>query len=128
MSLRLEWGENSVREVGSVEELDQVLDELEAKARDDPFLVELSRDGDGSLSMGLGRGLTVLDYVPADLDPPYLQAYAPSAAGGSLWFRFRGEASEFPPRAGVPVDAGRRALRHFLRTGQLATELAWKET
>jgi hypothetical protein len=37
LSLRLEWGENSVREVGSVEELDQVLDELEANAREDPL-------------------------------------------------------------------------------------------
>lgn len=48
-------------------ELDPALDELEATASDDPFVVELFRDDGASLSLGLGRSLTVLDYVPSGL-------------------------------------------------------------
>jgi len=125
---RLEWGEGNGREVRGVEELDHVLDELEREAADEPFLVELSRNGGASLSLGLGRRLTALDYVPADLNPPYYQSYAPGVSRDSLWFRFRGEASEFAPEAAVSAEAGRRALRHFLLTGDLTPELSWQET
>ena len=128
MSGRLEWGEDAEREVGSVEELDRALGELESGAAEDPFLVELFRDDGASLSLGLGRPLTVLDYVPPGLDPPYLQSHSPGASGESLWFRFRGDLSEFPPDAAVPLEIGRGALRHFLESGQLSPALTWRET
>jgi Immunity protein Imm1 len=128
VSGRLEWGEASERYVATVEELDRSLDELEASASEDPLLVELFRDDGASLSLGLGRSLTVLDYVPADLDPPYFRTHSPGTSGESMWFRFRGDLSEYPPDAAVPLEAGRRALRHFYETGERSPELAWRET
>jgi hypothetical protein len=128
VSGRLEWGEDAERVVKNAADLDRALDELNATASADPLLVELFRDDGASLSFGLGRSMTVLDYVPPDLDPPYFQSFSPGASGESLWFRFRGDLSEYPPDAAVPVEAGRRALRYFLETGERSPELAWRET
>jgi hypothetical protein len=113
--------------VRTVEELDAALEDLSAEATAEPFMAELYRDGSGSLAIGLGREWTVLNYVPEGLDPPYLQARAPGNRKTSLWFRFRGEASEFPPEAALPVEPGRAALRHFFMTGELTTDLSWQE-
>lgn len=123
---RLEWNETE-REVNTLEELDRALDELENQAQE-PFMVELVRDDGASLSMGLGQSVTVLDYVPADGNPPYLLSHGPGTSAQSIWFRYRGDASEFPPEAAVPYPMGRAALRHFLSTGQLTSDLTWRET
>lgn len=127
MRARLEWNEAAERSVASVDGLDRALDELSTGASGASFLVELVREDGASLSLGLGRSLTVLDYVPPDLDPPYFQSVG-DEGGESLWFRFRGDLSEFPSNAAVPVELGRRALRHFFQTGELSPELAWRET
>lgn len=126
MGGRLEWN-GTGRELATLDELDRILDELERQA-EEPFVVELFRDDGASLSLGLGREVTVLDHVPADLNPPYRQTYAPGTAEQSIWFRFRGDASEFPPEAAVPYPKGRAALRHFFATGELAPDLSWRET
>ena len=126
MGGRLEWNGNR-REIDTLDELDRILDELEGQA-EEPFMVELFRDDGASLSLGLGRGVTVLDYVRADFNPPYRQTYAPGTTQQSIWFRFRGDASEFPPEATVPYPKGRAALRHFFVTGELTPDLSWRET
>lgn len=128
MAARLEWGADSERQIQTVEDLDRLLDELENDAKEDPFLVELIRAGGESLSFGLGGPQTVLDYVPADLDPPYLQSHGVPVSDDALAFRLRGELSEFPPDAGVPTEMGREVLRHFLRKGELSPTISWRET
>ena len=91
-------------------------------------MVELFLENGSSLAFGLGRHVTVLDYVPADLNPPYFQALGHASANEPLLFRFRGDTSEYPPEAAVPTDVGRAALRHFLVTGELTSELEWGKT
>ena len=127
MSGALEWGEGEERAIAGEDDLERALDDLEGRATAEPFLVELTVGEHGSLSLGLGRPLTVLDHVPADLDPPYRRSRG-GGDGESLWFRVHGEASEFPPEAAVPIETGRRALVHFLRTGELSAEIDWIET
>lgn len=128
MAARLEWGEEQARFVASESELELLLDTLHREAADQPFLVELTRESGESMSMGLGRSMTVVDYVPASLDPPYLQAWTAARGGESLWFDFRGSPSEFPPDAAIPLEDGRKTLLHFFATGELSPDLAWRET
>lgn len=128
MRALLEWGEENKQAIETTNELDALLDDLVATARENPFLVELVCGDAGSLSLGLGHDATVLDYVPADLNPPYLQSVGGDASQKSLWFRFRGDMSEFPPQAAIPNEVGRDALRYFLETGELTPRVSWRET
>jgi hypothetical protein len=125
--VRLAWGVDDARELASVEDLDRALEELELHAVHDPELVVLVRDDGASLSLGLGRPVTVLDYVPGNRGPPYFRSVSSQPARESLWLRFAGEPSEYPPDAAVPIAVGRRAFRHFLCTGELSRELSWAE-
>jgi len=127
MGKRLVWNENGEAEVGSVAELDALLDELGQEGKAEPFIVELVGEDGGSLAMGVGSPVTVLNYVPASLDPPYQQSKGKAQGGRALTFSYRGEWSEVPPDSGVPVEDGRAALRQSLETGELPSNIRWQE-
>jgi Immunity protein Imm1 len=113
---------------GSLQELDALLDRLTAEAEADlPFTVALAR-GDGStLSIGLGRPYSVLDYVHGSHDPPYFISRGDGEGRDPIAFVFGGEMTEFPPWSAIPVDDARKALRVFFETGELSPEIDWVE-
>jgi Immunity protein Imm1 len=124
----LNWGENEVA-VGSVQELDALLDRLTVEAEQDtPFMVALSREDESTLSIGLGRPESVASYVPGSLEPPYLVSRGKGDGDGPVEFFFGGQMTEFPPTSAVPVEAARDALRVFFETGELSPDLDWEET
>jgi hypothetical protein len=127
---KLQWGEQGSSTIGSVEELDELLDRLTIEAEQrEPFIVELTAENGATLSAGLGRAESVVDYVPSSLDPPYFQSVGTkdSNSDETIMFRYQGDWSEFPRRSAVAVNEARNALRQFLRTGTLPSNLDWKE-
>jgi hypothetical protein len=123
--------ENVWAEVSSVGQLDGLLDRLELSARDEPFVVELSRAGRGSLGLGLGAAEAVLTFQPEEPGAPLLVArrrrFRRAAPHEPFRFRFRGDADDFPPEAAVEGDEAREAMRAFLRTGETPAGLDWIE-
>jgi hypothetical protein len=127
MATTLEW-ENHEVPVGSVDELDRLLDRLTEEARaGEPFIVTLGRDDDSSLSIGLGRPLSVASYISPGLGPPHFLSRGNGTHDGPIEFVFSGEITEYPPESAVPADTARRALRVFFETGELSPELDWEE-
>lgn len=125
----LVWGESDEAVVTDADELDALLDRLTREAESgEPFIVELVAGDGASLSMGLGRPLSVLNYVPASLDPPYLQSLGQGDSEEPLVFRYRGEWSEFAPESAVPTERARAALQQFLNTESVPDSIDWEET
>jgi uncharacterized protein YdeI (YjbR/CyaY-like superfamily) len=123
---RLEW-ETTHTDVRSERELDQVLDRLTAEARATrPFVAQLFSADGASLGMGLGRDSTIMSYIPANLDPPYLHSVG-EQDGDPLVFYFGGDWSEFPRRQAVPVSEGREAMRRFFANPSLPANIEWEE-
>jgi hypothetical protein len=128
---RLRWGKTAgeTRKVESVPELDALLDELQAQAAAGrPLIVELSIPDRGTLAMGLGLGLTVLNHTPASLDPPYLHTVGPAEEGDDLVFYYDGHWTDFPHAYAISLNEGREAIRRFLREGRLSPHVRWEET
>ena len=123
------WGEGDKARVSSVAELDHLLDELGRQAEQEkPFIVELVAESGATLSIGLGQPLSVVNFVPASLDPPYLQSAGGDSSADELAFCYQGDYSEFPPESAIPIAQARECLRLFLRTGELSNNIAWEET
>jgi hypothetical protein len=123
------WGEGDEARVSSVAALDELLDELSRQAEGErPFIVELVADSGATVSIGLGRPLSVANFVPASLDPPYLQSSGGDSSAEELVFYYQGDYSEFPPESGIPIDQARQCLRQFLTNGELPSNIAWQET
>ncbi len=69
---KVQWAEDREKHVCSVSELDALLDHLHAEYHGDRAVivtVEAPESG-GSLAIGVGRDMTVLNYVPASGSPP----------------------------------------------------------
>lgn len=125
---RLEWGDGATDSatVATVAEMDAVLDRLTDDAVSHPIIVELMMPNGATLSMGVGGSVTVLDYVGPSVDPPYFQSSGNPVDGELVCF-YRGSWSEYPPDSAVPVEAGRQVMREFFHTGELASNIDWKE-
>jgi hypothetical protein len=127
-ALRVEWTENRVALVDSVEALDRLLDDLNEEARLKPFMAELQSANSDTMSIGLGRDVSVLSWVQASGDPPY---FASKGAGDNRnaveVFFYRGQWSEFPAWSTIPVGLAREAMRRFFRSGTLPENVTWVE-
>ncbi len=125
---RLRWA-NSEMHVGTIDEMDALLDTLHDDAvRTEPMLVsvELMPSGD-SLSIGLGRDVSVLNYVAGTGDPPYFTSSGGPRGDATVHFFYMGEWSEYLLENAVPVGVARQAIRHFWATGKLDPNVAWEE-
>jgi Immunity protein Imm1 len=127
MATTLEWNNHAVP-VGSVAELDRLLERLTAEAdAEQPFIVTLGRDDDSSLSIGLGRPESVASYISPGLGPPHFLSRGGGGHDGPVEFVFSGEVTEYPPESAIPAEAAREALRVYFETGELTSELDWEE-
>ncbi len=132
----LEWGPPGAGEkplleraaIGSQEELDAKLDELERAARKgEPLIAELVEPRAGTLGIGLGRDVSVACFNRADGEPPYLISAGDSALADHrfLVFFYAGTWSEYPPETAIHPAAARDAMREFLRTRRRPQLLSW---
>lgn len=122
------WGEDESAMVRDAEELDALLDRLTREAEQgEPFVVELVGDAGASLSVGIGRPMSVANYVSASLEPPYLQSVGSSSEVDEISFHYQGAWSEYPSRCAIPVEQARAALRRFLNAEAAPDNIVWEE-
>ena len=126
---KVEWRDDSKHVVATTEELESLLDRLHLEHEDaEPILavIESQINGD-SLAIGLGRPLSVLNFVRGSGDPPYLTSLGTSDEEKTMEFDFMGQISEFPIRNAVPTDTAREAVHEFVKTGGLPRTVRWEE-
>ncbi|UWZ58376.1 hypothetical protein Daura_20655 [Dactylosporangium aurantiacum] len=111
------------------DELRQALADVERDAAREPLIAEVTLDGGDSLSIGLGREVSVLSYVAASGNPPYFSSQGSSRVrdGKGVVFYYYGHWSEFPASAAVPIEDAVQAVRYFCRYGGLSPQLQWVE-
>jgi Immunity protein Imm1 len=123
----LNWAQSEVA-VGSVQELDALLDRLTVEAQNDrPFMVALAREDGSTLSIGLGSDESVASSVSGSWDPPYYISRGDPGRAEPIAFHYSGEMTEFPPWSAIPVEDAREAMRHFFTTGELSPKVDWVE-
>jgi len=124
----ISWNEHEQR-LDSPDEIDRLLDNLhKCFSSGDPTLVTVEREDTGdSLSIGLGRDMSVLNYVRGDKDPPYYTSTGGSDGDEAISFRFGGEWSEYSLRNAIPLSIARSAMRQFCETGELTKNIEWEE-
>jgi hypothetical protein len=135
---RLVW-EREEQWVRTTEELQAALERLASSAKKRPFIVELFGESGASISIGLGRDISVVNVASAGGNPPYWQSvrkenesrYREMSLSGDdgepIVFYYGGQWSEFPPTSGVPTVDALRAMQEFFRKEELPDHIQWLE-
>lgn len=112
----------------SLQAVEELLDQLELEfIASKPTLVTVELEDGDSLSIGLGKELSVLNFVAANNDPPYFTSAGNLQLDGVISFCYEGELSEFPLKHAVTNEAARAAITHFCLTGKLTSAIKWEE-
>jgi hypothetical protein len=125
---KVKWAESAEQSVHSLEELDSLLDSLHAAfTTTSPRLVIVESPDGSSIAIGLGQETSVLNFVAASGDPPYLSSVGSMTQEGTISYEFMGELTEGPARNGIPVTLARKAIRQYFLTGVLPDTVTWEE-
>ncbi len=89
--------------------------------------VQVAVENAGTLGIVVGADWSVLNHVPADLDPPYLVSVGNDQSSEPAVFYVAGDHYSETLRRNIPREAARAAMRHFDATGRLSPEVTWEE-
>jgi len=116
------------RNICSTEDGLQFVDELGRRiGTGTPPMVEFSAtEGEMSLTLGVGRDLTVVTFNES-LDPPYYISLGDPSKTGVITFCWGKQETEYLASNMVSVIEGRKALEHFLAHLSRPPNLKWEK-
>lgn len=128
MAVYIVWDENSQADIHSVEELNQLLDQLADQAKEDmPLSVELYMHEKMSMYIVVGSDLSPVCFL-STVNQPHIVSSRSQYADNDGYFEFnhRGHHSAVHRKFTVPIDDARRALFYFFETGKQPENIKWE--
>jgi hypothetical protein len=128
--VEVEYGHGPRQARVSGDEVGELLDRIAEEARRDgrPQDVQVTVESAGTLGIVLGAEWSVLNHVPADLDPPYMVSVGDDQSEEPVVFYVAGDHySETLRRNTIRPEAARVAMQHFVATGELSPDVTWEE-
>jgi hypothetical protein len=119
------------RSIATAEELDAILENAAAEAREHGMLnlIFLEADNGNAISMVVGGDETVLGFNYSHMNPPYYTSRGSSNAIQPVLTCYGSfqHHTEFPRKCVISMKQGRAAVHEFLATGALPECIAWEE-
>jgi hypothetical protein len=106
--------------------LDDALASAERDAATAPLIIELRSPSGASLTVGLGREVSVATFA-ASSEPPYFVSTGSEEQGAPLVYFRDGHWSEFDVGDAVAPASAREAAHRFFVTGTRPSCIAWRE-
>lgn len=123
------WNVTDARVVRTVEALGELLDELHERHAREPARVSLQHGSGAMLSIGLGRDVSVLDFMgPAPEWPPYYVSRGTlTPADEEVAWTYCEQHTPCLRGQLIALDVAREAARVFFESGRLARAVRWQQ-
>ncbi|AVT32939.1 hypothetical protein C6361_29645 [Plantactinospora sp. BC1] len=124
------WGDSASEvAVVSADDLRGRLIELANHAAARPFIVDVTIENGDTISIALGREVSVLNFTSASKKPPYLasEGRRPRPNDGVVRFVYFGSMTEFPEWQAISSSDALEAVCSFVAAGTLPTNISWSE-
>ncbi|BCJ55411.1 hypothetical protein Asp14428_68860 [Actinoplanes sp. NBRC 14428] len=124
------WGDSaSEAAVVSADEFRGRLIELDQHAAARPFIVDVTIDNGDTISIALGREVSVLNFTSASKKPPYFasEGRPPESRDGVVRFEYFGSMTEFPEWQAISSSDALEAVCSFVAAGILPDNILWSE-
>jgi hypothetical protein len=128
--VEVEYGHGPRQARVTEHEVEELLDRVAEEARREgrPQDVQVTVESAGSLGIVVGADWSVLNHVPANVDPPYMVSVGDDQSEEPVVFYVAGDHySETLRRNTIRPAAARAAMRHFVATGELSPDITWEE-
>lgn len=128
MLAKVLWGDALYeRTVASEVELREALNELNDSAKREPFIADVIIQSGDTLSIALGRDVSVLSFTNSSLDPPYFASKGrpPRVGDGVVEFLYHGAPTQFPAWQAVPHVVAVEVVCLFVTQGVLPAVIDW---
>lgn len=121
----VQWQDYEPHEAASLEQLNQVLDEV-AASHDaaNPVLVQIIAPSGEIMVLGIGGELSVLDHLASDGRPAQHSVGEPS--NETIPYMMGIYEAEMPKAYAIPYRVARKAVDHFFLTGRLSEDVTWE--
>src|SRR5689334_2863134 len=117
----LQWKDNESHEVLSMQQLNQMLDEVAVEhGEKNPALVQLQAPTGEILVIGISGEQCALDHIAAGGWPAQHSLGEPTEE--TITYRMGSYDSEMPKAYAIPRELARKAVEHFYLSGQLLPE------
>lgn len=122
----VEWGFPSEGlAVGSLQELDGVLDQVKLDSDPTlPFVATIVR-GEATMSISQGPDWSIVSFAYLNGDEPFHVSLGDRNARGVVHVLFGGEDTEQDTWSCIDPVLAREVIRHFYRTGGLLPVISW---
>jgi hypothetical protein len=121
----IQWMDNEPHEIMNTEQLNHLLDELEADHNEDnPILVQIQSPNGEILMIGIGGELSVLNHIATGGWPA--QHSVGNEMEDTIPYRMGSYDSEMPKSDAIPQELARKTVNHFYKTGQLLEDVTWE--
>lgn len=122
----------SVTEVGSIEELDLLLDQLhDACDPARPMIVSIEYPYECRVDIGLGSPESIVMVWPQFHNAPPGECYmsiSGKEVSGTKWFYLQGDGdTELDRKYMIPVNIARQVVRDFILTGKRSEKIKWQK-
>lgn len=126
---RIQWRESEYYETKTLEELCNIVDRIHKEHQNKaPVLAVIEKTETGeSITIGLGAQYSVINYSPANANPPYLSSVGDFENDDVLEFWYLGHLSEIPHRNCISHELAKDALQYFVKYGKLTQSIKWEE-
>ena len=109
--------------VPSVDELDELLDDLSSKGTS-PVIIVIDCPDEQFVYFGLAGEC---GFVSNSGDHPYYATVGDMEATGSTTFDFDGHPTEIANVHLIPLDVARKVIREYVLTGRRSHSVEWQE-
>lgn len=119
------WGVDASFEVETVDDLDRLLDTLDAECAGHGMIVQLTHPCGATLAVGLGHNESVLTYF--DETGGSFSSVGDRNRDDYLAFEFGGDISEMMGAKAVPTIIARSVVRDFFEQGTRSAAIEWEK-
>lgn len=125
----IKWNEAELRPFSNPDEMLRILAELDEHfSKTKPTIVEVEGVEGDSMAIGLGGGdESLLSYIGAAGDPPYLHSVGQYESNDTLVYYYYGAWTEFSKGTLIPKNLALDVIQEFTISGQLSNKIQWEE-
>jgi len=113
--------------LGSLSDVEHFVIDLHLKSRGYPRLIQAIAPNGATMSIGVGRAESVLNYIAPDQHPAYTAIGSNPSSQETIAFSICGEETQLSRRYAMAFEKALNGFTFFCESGNMSSEFQWEQ-